>query len=181
MSKQKEFQIVATNYMLRFFRQIDIFKLEMGFSLKQLDAKPGETPTIKVRDTFVKKYENINAGKFAHKYGSIGSIQFYEDATLARYEFHIYKDDQVFEIRATDDDIKKQASVYLTEILKMINGETEDTTLDKESGAIKNAIYTNIPTGMKHPDMSLPMDQYIDALKNRRVLSDKIRNQNKEK
>lgn len=177
MSKQKEFQIVATNYMLRFFRQIDIFKVELGMSLKQMDQKAGNAPTIKVRDPFVKKYENINAGKFTHKYGSIGTIIFYEDISLPRYEFHIYKDDQIYEILATDDDIKKTANDYLTEILKMISGETPDQRTDKESGAIKNLVYTNMPKSMNPPDMKLPKDQYVDALIKRRKTAEAIRKQ----
>jgi len=179
MANQKEIQIVATNYMLRFFRQIDIFKLELGFSLRQVDAKPGEIPTIKVKDNFVKKYENINVGKFTHKYGSIGTIHFYEDSTLSRYDFHIYTKDQIYEIVATDEDLKKKAAVYLTEILKMINGETDSDSDKVDNGNIKNTIYTNMPEDLMHPDISLPKDQYVDALIKRRELFEKIKKQKK--
>jgi len=179
MSKQTEFQIVATNYMLRYFKSISIFKLELGSALKHLNNKPGQAPKVKIKDLFVKKYEGINPGKIIHKYGSIGVMHFYEDTTLPRYEFHVYKNDQVFEIVAYDEDLKKTPQEYLTEILKMIDGDTGKDPEKTEDGTFKNIAYTTVPDELSnYPDMNLPKDQYVEALVKRRKLQEKIKNQN---
>jgi len=171
----KQIQIVGTNFILRYFRQIEIFTIDLGSTLKQLDAKPGEAPKIKVKDVFVKKYESINRGKYVQKYGSIGSIVFYEDNTLSRFEFHIYKEDQIYEVQAEPEDLKKSANDYLTSILKSIDKDPYD--LKDQTDQIKDIVYTNIPEGMNTPDINLPRDQYIEALVNRRILEEKIKNQ----
>jgi len=177
MNKQKEFQIVANNYLLRFFRQIKIFNVELGFSLRHMDGGQDDLK-IKIKDQFVKKYENINVGRFIHKYGTIGVIHFFEDSLLPRHEFHIYKNDQIYEIEATDEDLKKDANEYLVEILKMIDGETpKDKNELENSNIVKNVTYTNIPEELSQPDMSLPKEQYIDALIKRKKIQEKIRNQ----
>jgi len=178
MSKNKTFQIVATNYMLRHFRQIDIFTVDLGFAMKQKTNKLGEAPKIKVRDTFVKQYENINVGKFIHKYGQIGSIVFYEDSTLSRYEFHIYKDDKVFELEADSEDLQKSPGGYLTEVLQLIEKPNE-VEIDEKSGMIKNLVYTNLPEDIAAPNNKLEKTQYIDALVKRKELIEKLKNQNK--
>ena len=173
INKQKPFNIVANNYMLRYFRQIDIFKLELGNALRHINAKQGEAPKIKIKDTFVKQYESIN-NILIHKYGSIGIISFYEDQTLPRFEFHIYKNDQVYEVEALQEDIELGAHNYLTEILKMIDGQ--DIEKVTESGPIKGVVYTNLPDETSIPDKKLPRDQYVEALLKRRQILEKIKN-----
>lgn len=166
------FNIVASNYMLRFFTKIDIFSVDLGSSFRQLSTKAGQAPKIKIKDQFVKTYENIN-NKFIHKYGSIGVIIFYIDLSLPKNEFHIYKNNQVYEIEATKEDLQKNASNYLSEILKIIDAE-----MSVDSGTIKNVVYSNIPDGMSIPDSKLPKDQYIEALLNRRKIIEKINTDN---
>ena len=168
--KQKPFNIVATSFMLRYFRQIDIFKVELGSALRHINVKQGQAPTIKIKDTFVKYYENIN-NILIHKYGSIGIITFYEDQTLPRYEFHVYKDDQVYEVEALKEDIELGAQQYLTNILKMINNDNDD----KDKNRIKDIVYTNLPDEASIPDKSLPKEQYIEALLKRREILNKIK------
>ena len=175
--KSKEIQIVANNYMLRHFRKIEIFKIELGFSLKQLDSKAGEGLKIKIKDQFVKMYENVSNGRLIHKYGSIGSIVFYDDSILSRNEFHIYKDGKVFEIESDEEDLKMDAGAYLTNIIKMISGEKREREVDKETGMVKKISYTNTPPEMNTPNMKLPKDQYIDALIKRRDIQQKIKEQ----
>jgi len=179
MSKN-QIQIVANNYLLRYFKKIDLFKVELGSSLKQLDYKPGEAPKIKMKDLFVKKYENITNGNLIQKFGSIGSISFYEDNNLKKLEYQIYKNDQVFEIEAIDDDLAQEPKEYLITILKNIE-KNKNIEIDDESGMIKNVIYTNIPEGMKIPDQNLPKEQYINAIVERRKLQEKLRKQNESK
>lgn len=176
IKNKKSINIVANNYMLRYFRQINIFKLELGDALRHLNIKQGDIPKIKIKDIFVKQYETIN-NVLIHKYGSIGIISFYEDQTLPRFEFHIYKNEQIYEIEATNEDINTDAYDYLTEILKMIDKEV-DKEINKtiESKKIKDVVYTNIPDETIIPDKNLPKEQYIEALLKRRQIIDKINN-----
>lgn len=170
-------EIVANNNILRFFKNISIFKIDLGTNLK------GPAPTggplkknesefsIKIRDEFVKKYQTL-AGKFIMKYGEIGSLKFYEDNSIPINEFHIYDKEKIYEICANSDDLKKDPSNYLTEVIQMIeNGENEQK---EEENKIKNVIYTNMPEDLMRPDMNLPKDQYIEALVNRKKLLNKL-------
>ena len=171
----KNIQIVTTNFLLRHFRQIDIFTVDLGFSMKQKTNKIGEAPKFKIKDNFVKKYESINQ-KFIHKYGQIGTIIFYEDQSLPRYEFHIYKDDKVYEIEVLPEDLKKTPQSYLTEILKMIE-EEQEVEIDEDTNMIKNVLYTTVPDDVKIPSQKLEKEQYIEALVKRRQTIEKLRNQ----
>ncbi|MCK5867526.1 MAG: hypothetical protein KAG14_03935 [Mycoplasmataceae bacterium] len=175
--KQKPFQFVANNFMLRHFRKVKVFKLELGFSLKQLSTKPGEEVKMKIKDQFSKTYENVTNGRLIHKYGSIGSIEFYDDSQLPRNEFHIYKDDKVYEIEASEEDLKINAEKYLVDVIKMVSGEKKEREVDEDSGMIKNMIYSNAPEELNAPSMKLPKDQYIDALIKRRETIEKIKKQ----
>jgi len=164
------FNIVASNAILRYFRKIPIFKLELGTALRHVTGKPGDVPKIKIKDIFVKEYERIN-NSLIHKYGSIGIITFYEDQTLNRNEFHIYKNDQVYEIDVTPEDFSTDANKYLSEILQMIDNK-------KTNDNINDVSYTNAPDEAEIPDKKLPRDQYIEALLKRREILNKIQNQN---
>jgi len=173
----KDIKIVATNVVLRYFRKINFFKVELGSTLKQASSEPGKEQKIKVLDTFVKKYENITNGKLIHKYGSIGTISFYEDSTLPRYDFHIYKGDQIFEIEITPEDMDKDSMIFLSQTLQMIDEQKTKKESDIGDGMIKNMVYTNIPDELKTPDMKLEKKPYIQALLDRRRLIDKVNTQ----
>ncbi len=169
--------IVTNNTMLRFFKKINIFKIDLGFNLKgsvNMKAGKGPEPTIKIRDEFIKKFQTMNGNKFIRKYGEIGSLKFYEDSSVLGMEFHVYDNDKIYEIEASSEDLLKDAGVYLTEVLKMIEDGVEDTDEDPEFDMIKNVSYSNIPEDVLRPDIKLPRDQYIDAMIKRKKLLDKL-------
>lgn len=165
--------IVAHNTVLRYFRNISLFKLDLGSNLKgPVQQKKDPDFTIKIRDEFIKKYQSL-VGKIIFKFGDIGSLKFYEDNAIPTNEFHIYDKEKIYEINIKNDDMQKNPSVYLTEVLQMIeNGEMERT--EEEDEIVKNVTFTNMPENLERPDMKLPRDQYIDALVNRRKLMNKI-------
>lgn len=170
--------IVANSFMLRKFRQIELFKIDLGFNLKgpvQTKAGGGDPNSkIKIRDEFVKKYETLNRGKIISKFGDIGKLRFYEDSNLSTMEVHIYKDDIVVEISVSQEDLAKKPTEYLVEILQMVeNGNVDE--MEKVSN-IKDVIYTNMPEGLEAPDMKLPKDQYVQELLKRRRLIEKLQN-----
>ena len=76
--------VVANTYMLNIFRQISIFKLDLG---KNLMALNGEK--VDIKDPFMLKYYNMT-GKQILTYGSIGKLSFYQDFTLSSKEFYVF-------------------------------------------------------------------------------------------
>ena len=164
--------IVANNYILRFFKKISIFKLDLGTNLKGPAGMKNDGTTFRIRDEFVKKYQTLNLGNIIRKYGEIGTLKFYEDGNLPLTEFHIYKDDKIYEMQAVQEDLLKDPGAYLTEILQLL----DDGALKEEedNGMIKNVSYSNMPENLERPNMKLPRDQYVEALLNRRRLLEKI-------
>jgi len=166
--------IVANNFMLRYFKKISIFTLDLGSNLKGPQGQKNDTPFgLKIKDEFIKKYQSLNNNKILVKYGEIGTLKFYEDNSLSRLEFHIYDKEKIYEIETKEEDLLKEPGVYLTEVLQML----EDGVVKEEDKTriIKDVAYTNMPENIDRPDMALPKDQYIEALINRRRLMEKIK------
>lgn len=171
-------QIVASHFILRYFRKIDLFTIDLGNNL----TGPIETSQnhdtkfkIKIKDQFIKKYQNIN-NTYIQKYGNIGKLAFYEDVKFKQLEYCIYDNERIFEIEATYDDLNDEPSDYLTKILIAIE---EEKNINKEKNdMIKDTIYTNVPDDITTPDMNLPKEQYLDALIKYKNLSEKINNSN---
>lgn len=169
--------IVSNNFMLKYFRKIKIFKLDLGSNLKGPSNSKDNENSIKILDEFIKKYRNLN-GNFIRKYGDIGKLRFYEDGEIESNIFHVYSDDKIYEIVASDNDLKKEPADYLTEILKMLeNGTYDDSVVDEsENVMIKDVSYSNMPETLDRPNIKLPKDQYIEALVIRRKLLDQNNN-----
>lgn len=171
-------EIVANNFMLRYFKNVSYFKLDLGLNLKgpvNVKAGAGDNSKIKIRDEFVKKYYAIT-GVYINKYGSIGKIKFYEDSRLNRNEFHIYKDQGIYEIEASDLDLEKSPTEYITEILmKLDEIETNSNGEHIDENIIKNVVYTNIPEELDLClDKNLDKADYIKALVDRRRFIDNL-------
>jgi hypothetical protein len=119
-------------------------------------------------------FKNISIFKL-----DLGSLKFYEDSGIQPQEFHIYDGEKVYEIEATDDDIKKDPGLYLTEILQMLEDDgVEDS--NTEDVKVKNVSYSNMPENMERPNMKLnpnnpsEKEKYINDIINRRRLIEKI-------
>ncbi len=69
--------VVANTFMLNIFKQIPIFKLDLGQNLISLKEEK-----IVIKDPFMLKYLNMT-GKQILTYGSIGKLNFYQDYTLS--------------------------------------------------------------------------------------------------
>jgi hypothetical protein len=145
--------IVANTYMLNLFRQIDLFKLNLGKSLTPINED-----RIVIKDPFMLKYLNMT-GKQILTYGSIGKLIFYQDYTLPQKEFYIFNDESIYGLVYTDNDTKNTPQSYLASIIQEINEkegikESSDTIKDKKKG----------------PDMKLPTEQYIEEMLKKRKL-----------
>ena len=165
-------QIVANSMILKRFKSIDIFKIDLGSNFRgPVSDKPDPEIKFKIKDEFIKKYQTVN-GKLIHKYGDIGSLKFYEDLTLSGNEIHVYKDESIYEIEMTNDDYKREPKEYLGSIIQAI--DMGDKKLMQE--LVSQKIFTNMPESVDRPDMSLPKDQYLEALKERRKKINELNN-----
>ena len=168
--------VVTNNFMLKYFKQIKIFKLDLGTNLKGPVSKKrqgdGEN-SIRIRDEFVKKYQTLNNNSLIRKYGEIGRLKFYEDGNIKGNDFHVYNDGEIYEIVASSEDLSKDPSIYLTEILQMLENKPDDEDIE-DIEQIKDVTYTNMPEDLDRPNMKMPRDQYIESLVNRRNFMEKI-------
>jgi len=145
--------IVANTYMLNLFRQIDLFKLNLGKSLT-----PINDDKINIKDPFMLKYLNMT-GKQILTYGTIGKLIFYQDYTLPQKEFYIFNDESIYGLVYTDSDTKNSPQSYLVSIVQEIN---EKEGIKESSDIVKEK--------KKNPDMKLPIDQYIEEMLKKRKM-----------
>lgn len=145
--------IVANTYMLNLFRQIDLFKLNLGKSLTPINED-----RIVIKDPFMLKYLNMT-GKQILTYGSIGKLIFYQDYTLPQKEFYIFNDDSIYGLVYTDNDTKNSPQSYLASIIQEI---TEKEGIKESTDVVKD--------NKKGPDMKLPTEQYIEEMLKKRKL-----------
>jgi len=138
--------VVANSYMLNVFKQIPIFKLELGINFISMKEE-----RIVIKDPFMLKYLDMT-GKQTLTYGSIGKLTFYQDFTLPEKEYYIFNDDSIYSLHYKNDDIKLKPEEYLASIIQEINEGEEIKENDKEE--IKS----------NKPDISLPADQYIQEM-----------------
>lgn len=145
--------VVANTYMLNIFKQIPIFKLDLGNNFISLKEEK-----VIIRDSFMLKYLNMT-GKQIMTYGIIGKLKFYQDYTLLDNEFYIFNNESIYGLKYTTEDSKIKPEIYLASLIKEIN--------DKEGIKIDD---DNIVNKSKNPDMKLPTEQYIEEMiKKRRV------------
>lgn len=144
--------IVANSYMLNIFKQIKIFKLNLGNNFIDLKREKFE-----IKDGFTLKYLNMT-GKQIMTYGSIGKLDFYQDFTLSNKEFYVFNDQTVYTINYTNEDSLMVPEDYLASIIRNIS-EKEDIKKRKDD-QVKSKV----------PSIKLPMDQYIMEMVKKRQL-----------
>lgn len=144
--------IVANTFMLNIFKQISIFKLDLGQNLISLKEEK-----VIIKDPFMLRYLNTT-GKQILTYGSIGKLIFYQDYTLPSKEFYIFNDETIYALTYLEEDLKYKPEQYLALIVQEIN---------EKEGIKEN---TEKIESTKKPDIGLPEDQYIqEMIKKRRA------------
>jgi len=149
-------EIVASNNMLRKFRTIKEFKLDMGTSKtsetqKEGNRGPGQV-IIKIKDPFIKRYQ-IKTNNYIVKSGNIGSLSFYTDNTMGYDEFKIYDKDNEYTFRYNEfGDIRN----YLSSTL--------DKILDEEINPVK--LDMNMEEKIEFElDKNLPQNEFVNKRK----------------
>jgi len=144
--------VVANTYMLNIFKQISIFKLDLGINFISLKEEQ-----VVIKDPFMLKYLNMT-GKQVLTYGNIGKLIFYQDFTLSSKEFYIFNDETIYGLTYGEEDSKLSPENYLASIIQEIN--EKEGIKESETKQIKN----------KNPDIKLPADQYIQEMIKKRKL-----------
>lgn len=149
-------EVVASNLVMRKFRTIKEFKMDLGISKtseveKEGNKGPGQI-VIKIKDPFIKRY-SIEKGSYILKSGNIGSLSFYVDNTMSNDKFAIYDEDGEFEFTYKETgDIRG----YLSDLLdKILNGELEPNNLSM-----------NLEEELEfRMDKNLPQSEFVDRHK----------------
>jgi len=151
---------------MRKFRTIDIFETDLGFNLKgPVNLKPGQANDnpykLKIKDEFIVRYKKLY-GTYVSKCGHIGPITFYEDVSMDANQMQVFKEENIYEIEYNENDSMTPRE-YLSGLLENLDEEEipEDINV---TNIKKDVIYTNMPEEIERPDMSLPKEQYIQAL-----------------
>lgn len=160
--------IVSNSQMLRRFKTIDVFHLDLGMKMLHEDG-------IKVSDTFIITYHKLH-NRLLHRFGDIGAIKFYEDYYMKQETFVVYKGNDVYEVEYTEEDKKKTVKEFLSDIVYKINSKDyqslEHSTV--EGIVASEEDITRLENGIPRPKIDLPKDQYImEMIKRRQELSKK--------
>lgn len=154
--------IVANSHMLRRFKTIDIFRLDLGNKRLYDDG-------IKVSDTFIITYHRLH-NRLIHKYGDIGSLRFYEDFFIKQDTFIIYKGNDVYEVEYSTEDKQKPIKDFLSDIVYKINTKDfQSVSHSTAEGIVATEEDINkLEGGIPRPRIDLPKEQYIQEMIKRR-------------
>ena len=143
--------IVANTFLLSIFKNISIFKVELGDNLISMNDD-----VVQIKDPFMLKYLNMTS-KQVLTYGSIGKLKFYQDFTLPSKEFYIFNDESIYGLVYSEEDSKMVPEKYLATVIQEIN----------EKEGIKES---NDKIEKKDPDIKLPAEQYIQEMIKKRKM-----------
>lgn len=158
-------QIVANSFVLKHFSNIDIFKRELGKNLTGAVSNKGKDRSnlqIKISDDFIQRYRT-NTKNLIFRYGSIGSLVFYQDTKLENNEFVAFDGDKIYEVEIESiDEFKNNPRKYLSNIIDKL----ENNKNEKEDD--NYMLFSTVPKGVEIPDITLPKDQYLSKMIERR-------------
>jgi len=164
-------KIVANIYVLKYFKEIEYFEMDLGWRVRELPdvnrkVYQGEKRSeIKIKDEFIKTYFE-NYGRMVFKIGKIGFIGFYDDIQMDNNELYVFKDDKIYEVEFGSK-YKSEPRKFLSDLLESIDNDILEVTKELASSDLAGKIATNMGD-VERPDISLPYDQYVDALIERR-------------
>lgn len=146
-------EIVSNGLLLRKFRNIKEFTMDLGISKSSEIKKEGNKGmgqmTINIKDPFIFKYSN-EKGRYIVKSGNIGTLGFYTDNLIQGYDYYIYDKNKEYKFTYVDNgDIRE----YLSGILdKVLNEDIEPNVLD-----------VNMEDKIEYKlDKNLPKDKFIE-------------------
>jgi hypothetical protein len=123
-------EIVASSLVMRKFRTIKDFQMDLGLSKTSEVQKEGNKGSaqivIKIKDPFIKRY-NMEKGVYLSKTGYIGTLLFYIDASMRNDEFIIYDQNKEYPFTYKDNQNVRE---YLSSVLdKILSNEIQPVEL----------------------------------------------------
>ena len=115
--------IVANSYFLRHLRELEFFNLNLGKTRKTQGSKDGKESFRKVSE-FELKYHRLY-GRDLLLFGSIGKIMFYDDVRFDKYNYLIFKDEEIYEVSWTNEDMVDVKN-YILGVLRKIDTLDDD-------------------------------------------------------
>lgn len=146
-------EVVASNLVMRKFRTIKEFRLDLGLSKtnevqKEGNKGPGQI-VIKIKDPFIKKY-SLEKNVFISKTGNIGTLSFYTDYSMKSDQFAIYDQNKEYNFTYQETNNVRE---FLSDILNRII-EEEIVGVELETNLEEN-IEIKI-------DKNLPQTEFIE-------------------
>lgn len=162
-------KIIANISMLKLFKTIDIFTLDLGTKDRFSD--------IFIKQYYIKKKENL------FKFGNIGTIEFYENKNIYTDQILILlSDEREFEFKYSEDDKKIDIKEYLQTIIKSVEDfleeekETEKRIqLEKSKGLWEN---TDPDAAMKGNKKYYEIRQDVDRDEYAKLMLEKKKKKN---
>lgn len=159
-------EVVSSDYMIRKFRTIKEFQIDLGSSImseakKEGDKGPGQL-VIKIKDPFVKRY-SLEYETYISKMGHIGTLSFYVDNQYKPMQFKIFDEDKTYEFVYNDEN-QLDIRSYLSRTLNSIfDNEVNPIQLDRNMEEnIVFQIDKNLPAGeflKQYNEMKRRMDE----------------------
>jgi len=159
-------EVVSSDYLIRKFRTIKEFQLDLGSSImseakKEGDKGPGQL-VIKIKDPFVKRY-SLEYETYISKMGHIGTLGFYVDNQYKPNEFKIFDEDKTYEF-VYDNGDNIDMRTYLSRTLnKIFDNEVNPIQLENNmEETIVFEIDKNLPPGeflKQYNEMKKRMDE----------------------
>ena len=129
--------IVASSYFLRHLRSLDFFNLDLG-KTRKLQGNKDTKETFRKVSEFELKYHKLYQRDLV-KFGSIGKIVFYDDVRFDKNTYLIFKDDEIYEVVWTNEDMVDVKN-YILGVLRKIDMMDEDEEDEEETQTKNNNI-----------------------------------------
>ena len=168
--------IVANSYFLRNLRNLPFFTLDFGKARK--DAK---SDTFRKLDDFIIRYRTLY-NRHIVKFGKIGEhIKFYEDLSMENNEYVIFKDDDIYEITFTQDEILNMEDYILDTLRKIDESENEEKQMEEYNEKMVRETVGDevwIANDEKNKGKAYSIDQTLSREEYRKALSKRFRRKN---
>lgn len=162
-------EIVGSNYFLRNLRNLNFFTLDLGKARK--DPK---TDQFRKLDEFIVRYKTIYNREIM-KFGRIGDrIIFYEDLSIDKNQYVVFKDSDIYEITYTSEEIIDLEDYILSTLRKIDESEKEELEDQKHNQTMIKDIVGNDGWIAKDDknfgksyiiDQTLSKEDYLKAVK----------------
>lgn len=160
--------IVGGNSFLRNLRNLEYFQMDLGTTKRNV-----KTGKFKKLSEFELKYANLFENPLL-KYGNIGSATFYEDRYLTDNHYFIFKDEDVYQIEYTLDELYDFGDYILTSMRKIDEAENEEKeNVESLKEYKENGGTTWTSDDLKNGKKPYMIDQTLSRDEYRKQLADK--------